>query len=133
MEYCDYLSHFNPNHDPKDGKFTKKSGSAITPKFVNKKAVTTGLVAGGILASSLAIKYAMSANQLHTAWSNADAALSPTPALLKMRHTTINNLRKNAIVHTGRRFVLGALAGYGGYVLTKEGLFEKKAVKNDEY
>ena len=25
MENSDYLSHFNPNHDPKTGKFSKSS------------------------------------------------------------------------------------------------------------
>lgn len=130
MYYEEYLAHFNPNHDPKDGKFAKKNGSAIRRRLVNKKAVSTGLIAGGILAGSLAVKYAMTAKQMSSAWNRADAALSPTPALLRMRRQSISNLRKNAVVQTGKRFVLGALAGYGGYVLTKDGLFEKKAVKN---
>ncbi len=32
MEYPSYLVHFNPNHDPKSGRFTTGNGSSVTSK-----------------------------------------------------------------------------------------------------
>lgn len=33
MEYPSYLVHFNPNHDPKSGRFTTGNGSSVTSKI----------------------------------------------------------------------------------------------------
>lgn len=33
MEYSNYLIHFNPNHDPKSGRFTTGNGSSVTSKI----------------------------------------------------------------------------------------------------
>ena len=33
MEYTSYLVHFNPNHDPKSGRFTTGNGSSVTSKI----------------------------------------------------------------------------------------------------
>ena len=48
MEYSDQLSHFNPNHDPKSGKFAKSStlaraavaGAVIGTGFAAERAIT---------------------------------------------------------------------------------------------
>lgn len=55
MKYEDYLIHFNPNHDPKNGRFAKNNGvqysknvgksvSKINPKHI---AIGSILAAGG--------------------------------------------------------------------------------------
>ncbi len=38
--YCRYLVHFNPNHDPKSGRFTYKPGSTILPKGMRLNSVS---------------------------------------------------------------------------------------------
>lgn len=120
------LIHFNPNHD-KFGRFSKTSESSPNKKQLhNKKAIATGLVAGGLLAGGLAAKWVIADKNLHKSFRLSDAELSPTPAMLKLREKKVSELRKNAVVYTGKRFVLGALAGYGGYVLTHDGIFEKR-------
>lgn len=30
MNYDDYLAHFNPNHDPRNGQFAKKTGGVVS-------------------------------------------------------------------------------------------------------
>lgn len=122
--YGDTLSHFNPNHDPKNGQFSKGNSSGGKTKIVNKKAVLTGLAAGGLLAAAMAGRYAIAEKNIRKSWNESE--LDPMPQLLKIRKQNLSTLHRNAVVYTGKRFVLGFLAGYGGYTLTKSGLVEKE-------
>ena len=102
MEYRDYLSHFNPNHNPKDGKFTKKSGSSTLTR-----AAVTGAIIGTGFAAERAITIAR-----------------------KYPDASHEAMLKSYGIAFGRAAVASALAVIGNDLVRD--YKSKKAVKNDE-
>ena len=111
----EYLEHFNPFHNPKNGQFAKKSGggSSDSKSSIHKKAVAVGVAGAAVAGTTLALKTRMSL---------ADAS----KFVELVGKTELNRLRAKKAFHIGKRSVEGFLAAYGGVRLGSDIINRKK-------
>lgn len=106
MEHLNYLVHFNPNHDPKNGRFTDRPGGIASSKVSGMK-------------SSATSKNLNDKNE-NVSESN------------KKSETSTSNIdwKKAAVI--GGVAVTASLAAIGGYTLYKSGALDKYISKGKD-
>lgn len=107
LERGDYLAHFNPFHNPKNGQFAKKNGTGV--KSVVKKAAVGAAIAGVTFGAARAV--AIPTYYAHQ------------PNIGKIPFKIAS---KSVGIATGRAAIAGALAVIGSESISHY----KKAVKN---
>ena len=116
MHYNNYLMHFNPNHDPNTGKFATKSGHVNSIKKSKKQrdALITAAIVGGAIAAPVVARGAIQITNKLKAYGDSSAlGIELTPRLKKIRSDKMNKLIRDTTIKTGKRFLIGALIGYG--------------------